>query len=422
MIKKSFLLKIFNASCMQRWNDKLRPIELTEMDKQAHKMMIAYILGKMVEDKGEDVSWIRIIEGGIYEYMLRAALTDIKPPVFYSIKKQTARYHKMIDWAYKIWEPLIGNLEERFIEEKNFCDYHKRKEGNKDRNILEAAHKLATHWEYDYLLEQFNQKDYEKDTIKTRHLKESKNCKKEGFHYIGNDLERLVNFCGQLRFQVRWGHLHRVPRTSVLGHLLFVAIITYIISLELGKAPNQRYCNKRLYNNFFTGLFHDLPEALTRDIISPIKETGIDKIIKKLEAVEMENKILKYLPDDAWKDEIRLFTGILKDSKGKQLSEFSNVYLAEGKCISLPSDDMTNFNEDSNKRRDGSIVKAADHLAAFIEAFVAIENGCSSKDLNGALYKIKSEFDITTPQGNTFAPKGSDPATFKLMREIYSEF
>ena len=82
MIKKSFLLKIFNAACMQRWNDKLRPIELTEMDKQAHKMMIAYVLGKMEEDKEETVNWIKIIEGGIYEYILRAALTDIKPPVF----------------------------------------------------------------------------------------------------------------------------------------------------------------------------------------------------------------------------------------------------------------------------------------------------------------------------------------------------
>jgi len=422
MIKKSFLLKIFNAACMQRWNDKLRPIELTEMDKQAHKMMIAYILGNLEEKKGNEVNWIRIIEGGIYEYMLRAALTDIKPPVFHNIKNHTSEYYKMIDWAYKVWEPLIGNLEERFTVEKDFCDYHKQKQGNRDRDILEVAHILATHWEYDYLLAQFNQIDYEKKTITARHRKDSNYCKGKGLHY-GKDLEKLVTFCGQLRFQVRWAHLHRVPRTSVLGHLLFVAIIIYIISLELGKeADKQKYCDKRLYNNFFTGLFHDLPEALTRDIISPVKKTGIDKIIKKLEASEMDKKILKYLPDDAWKDEIRLFTGILKDSNGKKLSEFSNVYLTEGIYMSLPSDDMTNFNEDSYKRRDGRIVEAADHLAAFIEAFVAIENGCSSKDLHEALYKLKSEFDITTSKKKTFLPKGYDSTISILMHEIYSEF
>ena len=31
---------------MQRWNDKIRPVELRELDKQAHKMVIAYLIGK----------------------------------------------------------------------------------------------------------------------------------------------------------------------------------------------------------------------------------------------------------------------------------------------------------------------------------------------------------------------------------------
>lgn len=38
MIRKALLLKIFSAAYMQRWNDKIRPIELIELDKQAHKM------------------------------------------------------------------------------------------------------------------------------------------------------------------------------------------------------------------------------------------------------------------------------------------------------------------------------------------------------------------------------------------------
>ncbi|OPY07723.1 MAG: 5'-nucleotidase [Syntrophus sp. PtaB.Bin001] len=417
MIKKSFLLKIFNAACMQRWNDKLRPIELTEMDKQAHKMMIAYILGKMEENNKKSVNWIGIIEGGIYEYMLRAALTDIKPPVFHNIEKYPNHYHKMIDWAYKVWKPLIGNLEKKFTVEKNFCNYHNQKKKNNSRKILEASHILATHWEYDHLLRQFNEDDYERDTIADRHNKQLAYCKREGLYYNYQGLEKLANFCGQLRFQIRWAHLHRVPRTSVLGHLLFVAIITYIMSLELGEKLEKGYCSKRHYNNFFTALFHDLPEALTRDIISPVKKTGIDKIIKELEKSEMDEKILTCLPDDAWKDEIRLFTGILNDPDGKQLGEFSNVYSVEEKYRSLPDNDLDNFNEDANKRRDGKIVMAADHLAAFIEAFVAIENGCSSRDLHEALYRLKSEFAIDSPENKNY-----DSELFKLMHEIYSEF
>ncbi|MGZ7169402.1 MAG: HD domain-containing protein [Halobacteriota archaeon] len=33
-------------------------------------------------------------------------------------------------------------------------------------------------------------------------------------------------------------------------------------------------CYRRRFHNFFGGLFHDLPEALTRDIISPVKRGG----------------------------------------------------------------------------------------------------------------------------------------------------
>ena len=36
---------------------------------------------------------------------------------------------------------------------------------------------------------------------------------------------------------------------------------------------------------FLCGLFHDLPEVLTRDIISPVKRSvpGLDELIKKIE-------------------------------------------------------------------------------------------------------------------------------------------
>ena len=56
------LLKIYEAASMQRWNDQIRTIEFTELDKQAHKMIVAYILGKCEEDySGHKIDWIKII-------------------------------------------------------------------------------------------------------------------------------------------------------------------------------------------------------------------------------------------------------------------------------------------------------------------------------------------------------------------------
>ena len=70
-----------------------------------------------------------------------------------------------------------------------------------------------------------------------------------------------------------------MPETFVMGHMLVVAILSYFMSLELDNP-----CRKRLENNFFSGLFHDLPEVLTRDIVSPVKNSvkGLDSIISQI--------------------------------------------------------------------------------------------------------------------------------------------
>ena len=40
------LYMFFDATNMHRWNDHIRPLDLTELDKQAHKAAIAWALGK----------------------------------------------------------------------------------------------------------------------------------------------------------------------------------------------------------------------------------------------------------------------------------------------------------------------------------------------------------------------------------------
>ena len=85
-IRKGLLQLVFSGSFMKRWNDKMRPMELVEVDKQAHKMIVAWLLFELnsqdlsPEDKaalGED-----IVRGGIFDYLYRLVITDIKPPIW----------------------------------------------------------------------------------------------------------------------------------------------------------------------------------------------------------------------------------------------------------------------------------------------------------------------------------------------------
>ena len=355
MIRKPFLLKLYEAASMQRWNDQIRPVELTELDKQAHKAIIAYVLGKCEQDSGnKELNWIQIIEAGIFEYLQRIVLTDLKPPLFHRIKEDKEKYKKLNQWVYERTYAILSSLGEDFC--LRFKSYLFDSERNVNRRIISAAHFYATKWEFN-IIERATPDGYE-----TQEIKEDIKRKQEKYQDLDSmqallhsqNLQQFVDICGQLRFQVRWSHLHRAPRTSVLGHMLIVAMESYLFSMQAGLSQ------ERCVNNYFTGLFHDLPEVLTRDIINPVKKSveGLKDLIQEYEREEMEKRIYKLLPQ-SWQDEIRLFT--------------------ENEFKDLPS-------------RDGKLVKAADDLAAFIEAYLALRNGIQSEDLSGAKSALLDQY------------------------------
>ncbi len=341
MIEKSLLLTMYQAASMQRWNDQIRTVELTELDKQAHKMVIAYVLGRLEQDSGTPgFDWVEIIEAGIFEYLQRTVLTDIKPPLFHKIKEDRAKYLKLNQWVYDTIQPVIACMGSEFLG--RFQRYLIDTERNVNRRIISAAHFYATKWEFD-IIERANPGGYgigeiKKDIVDKQEKYQDLKSMRE--FLFSQKLKYFVNVCGQLRFQIRWSHLHRAPKTSVLGHMLIVAMLSYLFSLQIEASGQRRV------NNYLTGLFHDLPEVLTRDIINPVKKSieGLDELIKEYESVQMQQKIYTLLPK-SWHADLQMFT--------------------ENEFLTTPA-------------RDGELLKAVDDLAAYIEAYLALQNGISS--------------------------------------------
>jgi len=376
-MRKALILKILDAANMQRWNDKIRPVELRELDKQAHKMVIAYFLGKFEEGQ-QGFDWIEIIEGGLFEFLQRLVITDLKPQIFYKIKEDKDKYTRLNAWANARLEPIISPLGERFC--RRFRDYFSSTDETINKRILSAAHFFATKWEFD-IIEHANPHGYEMAEIKANLQGiQEKYYDLKGIQHLAlySRYRNFIDLCGQLRFQLRWSHIHMVPKTSVLGHMLIVAILSYIFSLEI------EACERRRINNFFTGLFHDLPEVLTRDIISPVKNSieGLSDLIKEYEKTQMEKEVYSLIPGE-WHTEMRLFTE----------SEFRNIVTLRGLVEDKPSDDITReFNRDEYNPRDGELVRASDHLAAFVEAYMAIKNGIASPELADAKSSLKNVY------------------------------
>jgi putative hydrolase of HD superfamily len=377
VVSKDFILKILDAASMQRWNDKIRPVDLRELDKQAHKMIVAYFLSKF-EESQDSFDWLEIINGALFEFLQRLVITDLKPQIFDRIKQDHKKYEQLNEWVFQRLGPIISPLGEEFGN--RFRSYFASTDNTLNKRILSAAHFYATQWEFN-IIERTNPQGCEIQDIK-KHLQE----KQERYYDLAGiqqlalykKYRNFLDLCGQLRFQRRWGHITMVPHTSVLGHMLTVAILSYLFTIEI------QGCTKRCVNNYLTGLFHDLPEVLTRDIISPVKRSieGLDELIKLYEKEQMEREVYGSIPPK-WHNEMRMFTE----------DEFLSIASINGKIMKVDSDKISRkYNNDAYNPRDGEIVKASDDLAALVEAYIAIGNGIKSKDLDDSRRSIKERY------------------------------
>ena len=86
-LNADILYLLFNSANMHRWNDHMRPVDLTELDKQAHKAAIAWVLGRFEESAGNAVDWRTVIEHTLFSFIQRSVLTDLKPQVFHRIAR-----------------------------------------------------------------------------------------------------------------------------------------------------------------------------------------------------------------------------------------------------------------------------------------------------------------------------------------------
>ncbi|MGE5894733.1 MAG: HD domain-containing protein, partial [bacterium] len=144
-----------------------------------------------------------------------------------------------------------------------------------------------------------------------------------------------------------------------------------------------------------------LPEVLTRDIISPVKRSveGLSDLIKEYEKEQMAKEVYGLLPR-GWHEEMRTYTE----------SEFTTIAFKEGKMAAVSSDEVSRgYNRDECNARDGEIIEATDHLAAFIEAYMALKNGMTSKELEDAKKSLKRRYRQTVIAGIKFG-------------EIYADF
>ncbi|AMK13521.1 HD domain-containing protein [methanogenic archaeon mixed culture ISO4-G1] len=341
------LYLFFDSANMHRWNDHLRPVDLTEMDKQAHKAAISWLLGKFEEKAGHKVDWRKLISHQMFSFLQRAVLTDLKPQVFYKITED--RRDEVNAFVISEFDRLVPEADAGLRRE--FTEYLSSDRRSREDDIIRAAHYLATRWEFNLIYDS-NRSLYGID-ITRKEIDDQIDQHKDlaGIREIVTDRSDAFNFTdliGQLRFQQRWARTPRIPKTTVLGHSLLVANAMFLHDIDVGVSDRQ------IYNDYYTGLFHDLPEVLTKDVITPIKVnvSGLASVLEEYERDLVEEKILPLIEPE-WHDEFRM----------------------------MVLDPFTDLDDPVFGKRNGYDLKTCDSLAAYMEAFISIRYGVTSSTL-----------------------------------------
>ena len=375
-MNKKLALKIFEGFSIQRWNDLIRPFDLVEMDKAAEKMVLAYIIGKYEENKGNYIDWKWMIYASLFDLLRKISLCDIKAPVQQMLRRQFPNeYMHLNEWVLNQYKHIMPD-EELFAE---FTIYVGRQSGSfsvpeelkTSMDVYRAAHKYSTIRELE-MLAVVNEKE------RLKNIRNDLEAEIQPYLYL-EGLQKLVTHqkafdfilkIEQLRFQTRWNQTPRIPATSVLGHCFYVAIMT----LLLGRESNPDMCDRRVINNYFSALFHDLPESVTRDIISPVKTATDDlpNIVKKIED-EIVSKELVPLMEPFFADELIYYTS----------DEFTDRILdKKGKIVHVSWEELNKkYNSPQFEPIDGRLVRICDHFSALMEADISIKHGITSEHL-----------------------------------------
>lgn len=361
--------KLFDGFMILRWTDFIKPMEYPQIEKSATQAVLSYIIGKEYEETtGKTLDWEFIVKSNIYGLLCKIATSDIKATISNRLKTEYAQQLK--DYIIGIYFDDNGEFKykPKNIISKKELDNYISKTGVENRieyKICFVAHKLATYREFCYI-EKFNSLSPDTEIVKNEISpstfidKVEDTTLKDITRKLTTPTDELFIFFSyfeKLKPQVRWSQTCRLPQTTVLGHSMYVAVLTYFAVKEMQIISNE---SKVAVNSFFAALFHDLPESLTRDIISPVKRSikQFESKLAEYEYQQVYSKMIYKIRDRKWKDNFMILLGE-EDQKFKPFKNREGIL--------------------------GELIEAIDKTASYVEAKMSIELGINSDELQKGL-------------------------------------
>lgn len=279
---------------MKRWNNFPRIEDVSHLDNVWFVMHVALFLAYLEEKEWNKVDRKFLLKRIMFNSLSGLVLSDISSWTRDYILKIDNKVFDKIE--KKAFEYILLDDAPEYIKKdiKNTLNDNSK---TLELSIIAAAKKYAWYMEckvnekvfwdiYDVPLNQI-----------TLDLEEKRKNLKSLHNLLNNkSYKKYLTHIRRLNHSMRWNQQTRMFPISVMSHLFIITFISYII-WEMENANGSNYDIEEL---MLRSIYHDIPEAITWDIITPTKKAvvGFDKVLEQVEIKMMDDYIFSYVEEE----------------------------------------------------------------------------------------------------------------------------
>ncbi len=291
MFPENPLIPLFlRGLSIQRWNTFPRLQNITTLDHLGFVAHIGILLIDMLEEKEwkKYNRWL-FLKKVLFSWLFTFIYSDINSEVKERIQEKNPSIYSLLE------ENIEKNITDMDMDEDIKQDIISTKKTTPEDEILTFSKLWASYYEiyhnslvyedaYDRILKNIILKSEKKEFalfLTYLPLEPKKEISKVKYLLV---IHRLAS-------SFRWNRLVRRYPVSVLSHTVLITFFTYLLACE------EKVDENTMSDMFLTALFHDIPESITWDIITPTKKSvnGLESIIESIEEDMVHEHLLSFI-------------------------------------------------------------------------------------------------------------------------------
>ena len=294
MIWTILKLMLTSGISMKRWNNFPRIEDISHLDNVWFTLHIAMFLSYLEEKNGNKVDKEFIIKKIIFNSIKILVLSDINSGTRNYIEKVSEDIFLKLE--QKAYDYVFSFEVEDYFKE-DILKVINNKEKTLELSIILAARRYSSYKEC-----LVNRKVFEEMyEIPYKEIMSSLDQMRKELTSLdmllkNPNYEKYLSNIRKLSHSLRWNQQKRMFPISVMSHLVLTTFLSYVI----GMIENNKWWNLSIFEMMFKALYHDIPEAITWDIITPTKKAvpWFEEILEEVERDMLEDYLFYYVWDE----------------------------------------------------------------------------------------------------------------------------